>query len=160
MATRVVSGDRRVGESTFRRIRRRMWAERSAYLFIMPGVLIFSIFTFAAFVFAVWLTFRRWSIIEPEKPFVGTQNYRDLLQDERQRSSTVEGRKQASFKMQELFNKQPTSIVLWYPQEDWAFRPAAYDLWAESPGFGIIHKWSLLPPEARGSSVRPAKPAQ
>ncbi len=83
MATRVVSGDRRVGESTFRRIRRRMWAERSAYLFIMPGVLIFSIFTFAAFVFAVWLTFRRWSIIEPEKPFVGTQNYQDLLQDER-----------------------------------------------------------------------------
>jgi multiple sugar transport system permease protein len=83
MATRVVSGDRRVGESTFRRIRRRMWAERSAYLFILPGVLVFSVFTFAAFVFAVWLTFHRWSIIEPEKPFVGTQNYEDLLQDER-----------------------------------------------------------------------------
>jgi multiple sugar transport system permease protein len=84
MATRVVSGDRRLGgEGTLKRIRRRMWSERSAYLFILPGVLVFSVFTFGAFVFAVWLTFRRWSIIEPEKPFVGTQNYRDLLQDER-----------------------------------------------------------------------------
>lgn len=83
MAVRVVSGDRRVGESTFQRIRRRTWAERSAYLFILPAVLVFSVFTFAAFAFAVWLTFHRWSIIEPEKPFVGTQNYQDLLQDER-----------------------------------------------------------------------------
>jgi multiple sugar transport system permease protein len=83
MATRVVSGDRRVGESTLKRIRRRVWAERSAYFFILPAILVFSVFTFGAFVFAVWLTFRRWSIIEPEKPFVGTQNYEDLLQDER-----------------------------------------------------------------------------
>jgi multiple sugar transport system permease protein len=60
----------------------RMWRERSAYLFIAPGILVFSVFTFAAFVFAVWLTFHRWSIIEPTKPFVGTKNYEDLLQDE------------------------------------------------------------------------------
>jgi multiple sugar transport system permease protein len=83
MAASVVSGDRRVGESTWRRIRRRMWAERSAYLFILPGILVFSMFTFVAFAFAIWLTFHRWSIIEPEKPFVGTQNYQDLLGDER-----------------------------------------------------------------------------
>jgi multiple sugar transport system permease protein len=60
-----------------------MWAERSAYLFILPGVFVFSLFTFAAFVFAIWLTFHRWSIIEPEKPYVGTQNYEDLLRDDR-----------------------------------------------------------------------------
>ncbi len=83
MAARVVSGDRRAGEKGWRRLRRRMWAERSAYLFILPGVLVFSVFTFAAFVFAIWLTFHRWSIIEPEKPYVGTQNYEDLLADER-----------------------------------------------------------------------------
>jgi multiple sugar transport system permease protein len=83
MATRVVSGDRRAGEGTLRRLRRRIWRERSAYLFIAPGVLVFSVFTFGAFVFAVWLTFHRWSIIEPAKPYVGTQNYEDLLQDER-----------------------------------------------------------------------------
>jgi hypothetical protein len=60
-----------------------MWRERSSYLFLAPGILIFSVFTFGAFAFAIWLTFRRWSIIEPEKPWVGTQNYEDLLQDER-----------------------------------------------------------------------------
>jgi len=83
MATKVVNGHRRAGETAWRRLRRRVWAERSAYLFILPGVLVFSVFTFAAFVFAIWLTFRRWSIIEPEKPYVGTQNYQDLLGDER-----------------------------------------------------------------------------
>jgi multiple sugar transport system permease protein len=83
MSPRVVSTDRRSGESRWRRLRRRAWAERSAYLFILPGVLVFSVFTFVAFVFAIWLTFHRWSIIEPEKPYVGTQNYEDLLADER-----------------------------------------------------------------------------
>jgi multiple sugar transport system permease protein len=61
----------------------RVWRERSSYLFVAPGILIFSVFTFGAFAFAIWLTFRRWSIIEPEKPWVGTQNYEDLLRDER-----------------------------------------------------------------------------
>jgi multiple sugar transport system permease protein len=83
MATTVVSRAGRAGESRWQRLRRRVWAQRSAYLFILPGVLVFSVFTFAAFIFAIWLTFRRWSIIEPEKPYVGTQNYQDLLADER-----------------------------------------------------------------------------
>jgi multiple sugar transport system permease protein len=69
--------------SRTRRILHRMWRERSSYLFIAPGIVIFSVFTFGAFGFAVWLTFRRWSIIEPEKPYVGTQNYEDLIGDER-----------------------------------------------------------------------------
>jgi multiple sugar transport system permease protein len=61
----------------------RMWKERSAYLFILPGVLIFSVFTLAALIFAIYLTFHRWSIIEPNKPFVGLDNYRDMIHDER-----------------------------------------------------------------------------
>jgi multiple sugar transport system permease protein len=61
----------------------RLWKERSAYVFILPGVLIFSVFTLAALIFAVYLTFHRWSIIEPEKPYVGLTNYRDLIHDER-----------------------------------------------------------------------------
>jgi multiple sugar transport system permease protein len=60
-----------------------MWRERSAYLFIAPGMLIFSVFTLAALVFAFYLTFHRWSIIEPDKPYVGTQNYEDMIHDER-----------------------------------------------------------------------------
>jgi multiple sugar transport system permease protein len=61
----------------------RLWKERSAYLFILPGVLIFSVFTLAAVIFAIYLTFHRWSIIEPDKPFVGLTNYRDMLHDDR-----------------------------------------------------------------------------
>jgi multiple sugar transport system permease protein len=61
----------------------RMWGERSAYFFILPGVLIFSVFTLAALIFTVYLTFHRWSIIEPEKPFVGLDNYRDMIHDDR-----------------------------------------------------------------------------
>jgi len=60
-----------------------MWKERSAYVFLLPGVLIFSVFTLAALIFAIYLTFHRWSIIEPEKPYVGLTNYRDMVHDER-----------------------------------------------------------------------------
>lgn len=67
----------------------RAWRERSAYLFIAPGVIIFSIFTFAAGAFAFYLTFHRWSIIEPNKPFVGLDNYRDLANDEQFRQSVL-----------------------------------------------------------------------
>lgn len=74
---------RDVRDTRVRKFFWRMWRERSAYLFIAPGVLIFSVFTLAALIFAFWLTFRRWSIIEPEKPYVGLQNYEDMIQDER-----------------------------------------------------------------------------
>ena len=59
----------------------------SAYLFIAPGVIIFSVFTVAALIFAFYLTFHRWSIIEPDKPYVGLQNYEDMIHDERLRRS-------------------------------------------------------------------------
>jgi multiple sugar transport system permease protein len=61
----------------------RIWKERSAYVFLLPGVIIFSVFTLAGTVFGIWLTFHRWSIIEPDKPFVGLDNYRDMFADER-----------------------------------------------------------------------------
>ena len=62
-------------------------------------------------------------------------------------ATTVPERKAVSFEMQELFNRQPTSIPLYYPDEYWAFRAGSYSGWVESPGFGIVHKWSLLPPD-------------
>jgi multiple sugar transport system permease protein len=70
---------------TLWRIRR----EWTAYLFIAPGVLIFSIFTLAALVFGFWLTFHQWSIIEPETPFVGLDNYRQMLDDEDFKQSII-----------------------------------------------------------------------
>ncbi|WP_205472189.1 carbohydrate ABC transporter permease [Nocardioides sp. SYSU D00038] len=73
----------RTRQGRARRLAWRIWRERSAYLFIAPGMIIFSVFTLAALIFAFYLTFHRWSIIEPDKPFVGTQNYEDMIHDER-----------------------------------------------------------------------------
>lgn len=61
-------------------------------------------------------------------------------------ASTLEARNEVMQKMQVLFNDAPTSIPLYYPDEYWATRDA-YDGWVESPGYGVVHKFSLLPPE-------------
>jgi peptide/nickel transport system substrate-binding protein len=71
----------------------------------------------------------------------------DALLEKWKQTDTVEERKKVLFEMQELFNRQPTSIVLWYPEETWAYRTISFSLWEESPGFGIVHKWSLLQPD-------------
>lgn len=60
-------------------------------------------------------------------------------------TTTISDRRDVAFEMQQMFNRQPTSIPLYYPDEYWAFRPDAFAGWVESPGFGIVHKWSLLP---------------
>jgi multiple sugar transport system permease protein len=70
-------------QNKVKRFFRRVWRERSAYLFIAPGLILFSVFTLAALIFAFYLTFHRWSIIEPEKPYVGLTNYDDMIHDER-----------------------------------------------------------------------------
>jgi multiple sugar transport system permease protein len=57
---------------------RREW---SAYLFLAPGVIIFSIFTVGALAFAFYLTFHEWSAIQPYKPYVGLDNYREMIHD-------------------------------------------------------------------------------
>jgi multiple sugar transport system permease protein len=65
---------------------RRNW---DAYVFLAPGFVIFSLFTLFALAFVIYLTFHEWSIIEPDKPFVGLQNYKDLIEDERFRKSVI-----------------------------------------------------------------------
>ncbi|MEP6872357.1 MAG: ABC transporter substrate-binding protein, partial [Anaerolineaceae bacterium] len=62
---------------------------------------------------------------------------------------TKESRRAVLFRMQTLFNARPTSLALYYPDERWAFRPGPFNGWVESPGFGIVQKWSFLPPAAR-----------
>ncbi|OMF20032.1 ABC transporter substrate-binding protein [Paenibacillus sp. FSL H7-0331] len=61
----------------------------------------------------------------------------------------VEKRKKISFELQELFNRQPTSIAMYYPDQSFAYRSDKYDSWVETLGFGIIHKFSFLPEKAR-----------
>jgi multiple sugar transport system permease protein len=65
---------------------RRNW---DAYVFLTPAFVVFTVFTLFALAFVIYLTFHEWSIIAPEKPFVGLQNYRDLVEDERFRKSVV-----------------------------------------------------------------------
>jgi multiple sugar transport system permease protein len=66
---------------------RRMRKEWTAYLFLAPGLLLFSVFTVFALGFAFYLTFHEWSIIEPDKPFIGLDNYRDMVKDADYRAS-------------------------------------------------------------------------
>jgi multiple sugar transport system permease protein len=83
MSTAVAPARKDIRETKIRRFFWRAWRERSAYLFLAPGMILFSIFTLAALIFAFYLTFHRWSIIEPAKPYVGLTNYDDMVHDER-----------------------------------------------------------------------------
>jgi multiple sugar transport system permease protein len=65
---------------------RREW---SAYLFLAPGLIVFSVFTVGALLFAFYLTFHEWSAIQPYKPYVGLDNYREMIHDKDFRNSIV-----------------------------------------------------------------------
>jgi multiple sugar transport system permease protein len=81
---------RRASSASAGRVRptlRKMRREWTAYLFLAPGLLLFSVFTVFALGFALYLTFHEWSIIEPDKPFIGLQNYRNMLHDADYRTS-------------------------------------------------------------------------
>src|SRR5215207_1123161 len=66
---------------------RQMRKEWTAYLFLAPGLILFAIFTLYAVGFSFYLSFREWNILEPAKPFVGLDNYRRLIADERFRGA-------------------------------------------------------------------------
>ena len=70
---------------TFRQVRKN-W---SAYLFLMPGLIHFAIFTIFAVGFAFYISFHEWNIIRPEKPFVGLENYLRLFRDVRFHRSVI-----------------------------------------------------------------------
>lgn len=59
-------------------------------------------------------------------------------------AETVATRTDAAHAIQDLFNSRPTSVALYYPDEQWAYRPAAWDGWFPLPGQGVVHKWSLV----------------
>ena len=47
------------------RVLRAMRKEWTAYLFLAPGLLLFSIFTVYAVLFSFYLSFHEWNILEP-----------------------------------------------------------------------------------------------
>ena len=62
---------------------RQMRKNWSAYLFLTPGLIHFALFTLFAVAFAFYISFHEWNIIDPEKPFVGLENYARLIHDTR-----------------------------------------------------------------------------
>jgi multiple sugar transport system permease protein len=62
---------------------REMRREWTAYLFQTPGLILFAVFTVYAVYLSFFLSFHEWNILEPAKPFVGLDNYREVARDER-----------------------------------------------------------------------------
>jgi len=60
-----------------------MRKEWTAYLFLAPSLIMFAIFTLFAVGFAFYISFRKWNILEPQKTFVGFDNYVRLAGDEK-----------------------------------------------------------------------------
>lgn len=72
-----------------RRTVRRMRREWSAYVFLMPGFIIFSVFTVFGVVFSLIISFHQWDLLTPVEPYVGTRNYQQLVHDPNFRQSVV-----------------------------------------------------------------------
>lgn len=53
----------------------------AAYLFLAPFMIFFTVFVVRAVVVAVQMSFFEWHIMRPARPFVGLQNYNELLND-------------------------------------------------------------------------------
>jgi multiple sugar transport system permease protein len=66
----------------FRGVLKEMRREWTAYLWHIPGLIIFLVMVMYAVVTSFTLSFQEWNILEPEKPFVGLENYRGVLTDD------------------------------------------------------------------------------
>jgi multiple sugar transport system permease protein len=54
----------------------------AGWLFVLPALVIFGTFIFWPIIQIFWLSFHEWSVITPEKPFVGLDNYAELLRND------------------------------------------------------------------------------
>ncbi len=54
---------------------------RIAYLFLLPATIVFIVFTAFPFFHSLYLSFHKWAILTPNKPFVGFGNYQRLFAD-------------------------------------------------------------------------------
>lgn len=55
----------------------------SGYLFIAPSMLVIAVFVIGPIFQAFWMSLHDWSFLAPAKPFVGLDNYRELVRDDR-----------------------------------------------------------------------------
>jgi multiple sugar transport system permease protein len=52
-----------------------------AWAFLAPSFLHLLVFSVGPILFAFWLSFHEWNLLEPARPFVGLDNYRELAGD-------------------------------------------------------------------------------
>ncbi len=64
-----------------RRVLFEMRKEWSAYAMLSPSIILMGVFTLFAAGFAFYLSFHQWDVLNPAKPYVGLQNYRELKND-------------------------------------------------------------------------------
>ncbi len=61
---------------------RRVYRARTAYLFLLPGLLLFALFVVYPMLYSLRISFYDWNVIKPLKSvFIGLDNYRALLSD-------------------------------------------------------------------------------
>ncbi|RPI86233.1 MAG: sugar ABC transporter permease [Chloroflexi bacterium] len=60
---------------------RQMRKQWTAYLFLSPWFIVFSIFTVFSLGFSLYISFHEWNILEATKLFVGLENYTRLFKD-------------------------------------------------------------------------------
>jgi multiple sugar transport system permease protein len=80
----VVTAERPVRRRRRRGIRRMLFEMRkewSAYAMLAPFFVLLGIFTLFAVGFSLYLSFHQWDILNPQKPYVGLDNYRQLRSD-------------------------------------------------------------------------------
>jgi multiple sugar transport system permease protein len=82
VAQAVIDGvDYRPPKRGFRGLLKEMRREWTAYLFNAPGLILFCVFVIYSLYTSFTLSFHQWDILQPVKPFVGLDNYREVLHD-------------------------------------------------------------------------------
>jgi ABC-type sugar transport system permease subunit len=67
-------------DGPFRALQRHIGAHRMAYVFLVPNILVFGIFSFWPMILNFWIAFTGGqSVLLAERPFVGLDNFRELL---------------------------------------------------------------------------------
>jgi multiple sugar transport system permease protein len=59
------------------------WGEPQAYLFVLPALVPYAVFWLAPMAYVVYLSFTDWDFMNPVKLFVGLENFRNLLTDQK-----------------------------------------------------------------------------
>lgn len=75
------------------------------------------------------------------------------LLTEAEGADTVEEFRSLISSTHEILADDPPVVPLFYPEERYAVRPAAFDGWEGSPGLGVVHKFSLVGEEGSAGAV-------